>query len=400
VSGRPISAEGAPLEVSLADDRYDRLRRIPWWEHDIVRGATILVVGAGALGNELIKNLALLGVGRLLICDRDQVEPSNLSRAVLFRADDAGADKAAVAARAAHALNPDVCALPLVGDIRHDIGLGLLHAVDLVLGGLDNREARLWVNAGCQKVGRPWVDGAIEAFTGVARVFLPDGPCYECTMSARDYELLSQRQSCSLFARAALLEGKIPTTPTTAAVIAGIQCQEAIKLLHGGLELPTLAGRGFFFNGLTHDSFVVTYARNPACLGHDRYAAIEEMPWSAATTTVGEVVTMVAACLGPEAVVELEREVVSALLCDRCQTDTAVWQALSQVTTAMAPCPTCGAERWPRLTHTLPTTPDMAARPLASLGIPPWDILTGRRGLTRRHFELSGDRAAVLGECG
>jgi len=63
------------------------------------------------------------------------------------------------------------------------------------MGGLDNREARLSINRACLKVGRPWIDGAIEQIQGTARVFTPDGPCYECTMSDTDWRLLQMRRS-------------------------------------------------------------------------------------------------------------------------------------------------------------------------------------------------------------
>ena len=82
-----------------------------------------------------------------------------------------------------------------VGDVRLRAGLGVFGAVDVVLGGLDNREARLYVNQACWKTATPWVDGAIEGLMGVMRVFVPpDSACYECTMSERDHELLAARR--------------------------------------------------------------------------------------------------------------------------------------------------------------------------------------------------------------
>ena len=66
-------------------DRYHTFSYISWWKQEIVRNATILVVGAGALGNEVLKNLALMGIGNLIIADFDTIEDSNLSRSVLFR---------------------------------------------------------------------------------------------------------------------------------------------------------------------------------------------------------------------------------------------------------------------------------------------------------------------------
>ena len=78
------------------EDRYSRLRLIPWWDQERLKNATIMVVGAGAIGNELIKNLTLLGIGRILIFDMDGIENTNLTRSVLYRARDVGRYKAAV----------------------------------------------------------------------------------------------------------------------------------------------------------------------------------------------------------------------------------------------------------------------------------------------------------------
>ena len=97
------------------DDRYGRLRLIPWWRQERITAARILVVGAGALGNEVLKNLALLGVGSIYVIDLDRVEASNLSRSVLFRAEDGGQSKAKVAARRAKEINPEIKSSPFMG---------------------------------------------------------------------------------------------------------------------------------------------------------------------------------------------------------------------------------------------------------------------------------------------
>src|SRR5690349_7348674 len=94
--------------IRLDDDRFDRLRRIPWWDQNRLQNAKVLVLGAGALGNEILKNLALMGVGNVLVADMDMVEPSNLSRSVLFRERDSGRPKAVVAAEAVRDIYPNV----------------------------------------------------------------------------------------------------------------------------------------------------------------------------------------------------------------------------------------------------------------------------------------------------
>src|ERR1700735_2073072 len=89
-------------QVHEADnDRFHRFRLISWWDQEKLARARVLVVGAGALGNEIVKNLALLGIGNVLIADMDRIENSNLSRSILYRARDNGSYKSEVAARAA-----------------------------------------------------------------------------------------------------------------------------------------------------------------------------------------------------------------------------------------------------------------------------------------------------------
>src|SRR3954465_10018354 len=113
----------APIHISAAalnaadDDRFHRFRLIEWWDQSKLRNARVLVVGAGALGNEIVKNLALLGIGQLLIADLDRIENSNLSRSVLYRQQDNGRYKADVAAAAARDIYPEIRAHAFNGNV-------------------------------------------------------------------------------------------------------------------------------------------------------------------------------------------------------------------------------------------------------------------------------------------
>ena len=99
-----VKAEASTASLVIDDlDRYSSLRLISWWRQDRLRSARILVVGAGALGNEVMKNLALLGLGTIYVIDFDLIEPSNLSRSVLFREADAGRREGGGRSRAAPA---------------------------------------------------------------------------------------------------------------------------------------------------------------------------------------------------------------------------------------------------------------------------------------------------------
>src|SRR6202045_5269656 len=269
---------------SLEEDRFSRFRLIPWWDQAKIRSTNVLVVGAGALGNEILKNLALIGFEKIVVVDSDRIERSNLSRAVLFRDDQIGQYKAEAAAERVRSLLSTSRIRPLIGNVIFDCGLGLFRWSDVIIAGLDNREARLWINRAAWKTNRPWIDGAIEGINGVVRVFLPGvAPCYECTLGEVDWAILERRMSCNLLTHEEVAEGKVPTTPTISSIIAGIQVQEAVKLLHG---LPTLSGGGFLFEGLQHSSYRVEYTVNPGCMSHYTLPSVVSLPQRSSELTL------------------------------------------------------------------------------------------------------------------
>jgi adenylyltransferase/sulfurtransferase len=381
--------------AAAQDDRFHRFRLIGWWDQARLARARVLVVGAGALGNEIIKNLALLGVGRLFVADLDRVENSNLSRSVLYRGSDQGRFKAETAARAARSLYPGMGVHYCNGNAVYDLGMGVFRWADVTLAGLDNREARLAINRNCWRVNRPWIDGAIEQIQGCARVFVPDGPCYECTMSALDWKLLQARRSCNLLSRTELEEGKTPTTPTISSVIAGVQCQEAVKHLHG---LPTIAGRGWVLDGLSMDSYLVEYQRKDECYSHDTLDEIITLSAGIADLTVGQLLEQARKCLGTRVELELARDVLEKLVCPRCGGEELLFESLGRVQSEKAFCPRClGVRRDARTFYKVRGDEAFLGRTLAQVGVPPFDIIIARAGDRAVGLELAGDRRAVLG---
>lgn len=387
------------IEFSSADfeeDRYSRLRLIPWWDQDRLKNATVMVVGAGAIGNELIKNLALLGIGKVLIYDMDRIENTNLTRSVLYRRSDVGCYKAEVAAERAMEMNPDVSAKAFIANIIDDVGLGVFRRMDVVLGGLDNREARLAINQACYKVNKPWIDGAIEALSGFARVFVPGhGACYECTMTETDWMLINKRKSCALLTHEQMEQGKIPTTPTSSSVIAGIQVQEMLKLLHSDRGLPTLTGKGYVFNGLTHDSYVVEYQEKPDCMSHETYEPIIEKSWSVKTMTLGELLGNIRAELGEKAVVDFDRDIATTASC-ACGEHMELFKPVHKLRGDMLVCPKCGAMMQFDTMHTVRGDEPYLDKTLAELGIPLLHIVCGRVGMDAKYYEFTADEEEVF----
>jgi molybdopterin/thiamine biosynthesis adenylyltransferase len=384
------------LDLDDDQDRYHRQSLITWWDQKRLHEASVMVVGAGALGNEIVKNLVLIGVGRILVVDMDSVENSNLARCVFFRAEDEGAPKASTLARRGSELNPDVEIIPVVGDVRLSVGLAVFADVDVVLGGLDNREARLFVNQACWKTGTTWIDGAIEGLQGVVRVFVPpDSACYECTLSERDHELIAARRTCAMLTREEMLAGRTPTTATTSSVLAGMQVQEAVKLLHAEqLGLPTLAGAGFQFVGDNHDSYLVRFGRRDDCLSHDTYEA-ESVRAVPADARFGELLALAKEELGEDAALELEHEVVIAGSCRQCGHEQAIRRPLDALREGAGLCPECGNAWRLEYAHTIDEDSPLLAMSSSELGLPGADYVVARAGEERRFFALTGRTSAT-----
>lgn len=382
-------------QIDLLEDRYSRLRLIPWWDQARIAASRMLVIGAGALGNEILKNLALLGCRHVVVADMDRVEVSNLSRSVLYRPQDLGEFKAVAAARAYQELAEEAEVVPLVVHVIHNCGLGLFDWADVIIAGLDNREARLWINRAAWKMGKPWVDGAIEGINGIARVFLPgQPPCYECTLGEVDWAILERRMSCNLLAHRPDTEGKVPTTPTISSIIAGIQVQEAIKLLHG---LPSLAGRGFVFEGMNHTSYTVEYTENPDCMSHYSIADLIRLPEPSEAWTLKGLWLRAQQDLGAEVVtIEFSRDVIWRFQCPRCGGTEERFVPVGSVLYEEGSCSCDGQQRIVETIHSYTGTEAWGERKLTQLGLPLLDVFVARCGEREVGYLPEGDRPLVL----
>lgn len=154
--------------------------RIEGWRQDKISGSTVMIVGVGAIGCEVAKNLALIGVGKLIIVDNDVVEISNLSRQMLFTDEDIGRPKTISAREKLVKMNPLIDIEQYCKDVR-ELSENIFRSVDVVCSCLDNWPARRWINSICVELDKPLVDVAMEGLYANLQVVLPGRTaCLEC----------------------------------------------------------------------------------------------------------------------------------------------------------------------------------------------------------------------------
>lgn len=130
----------------MSDDRFARHRLISGFDQSRVSKIKIGLIGAGAIGNEILKNLLLLGIGQVDVYDFDHVEESNLTRSVFLRNSDIGQPKAHAVVNRASELHPATQLRAIEGDIFLTLGLQQASEYDLIIAAVDNFEARLRIN--------------------------------------------------------------------------------------------------------------------------------------------------------------------------------------------------------------------------------------------------------------
>ena len=227
-----LQADYARLEPTVF--RPDRQRRL-----------YAVVIGAGALGNEVVKALGLLGIGKMLVVDPDLVEPSNLTRSVFFRdADAAGANKAIALARAASRLFPHTEVKAADREIA-DVGFVEIAGADILFSCVDSELARLEIAYIGAKLDRPVCDAGLGTpnYSHGRVSFFPgrNAACYCCGLGeSKRRELLTKWNSPSRSCWAGAgdpgepADGNmpaIPSTPTMAAVIGSMQVEIGLRRL-------------------------------------------------------------------------------------------------------------------------------------------------------------------------
>lgn len=242
-------------------DRFDRMKRIDWIDMNGIHNSRCLVVGAGALGNEVVKCMVLAGFRDITIVDMDEIVASNLSRCLFFRESDTkGATKAEVLANHASKMSDNLKINPIVSKIQ-DIEKW---DYDIVFGCLDNISARLHVNSHSKYNKIPYIDGATDGFRGKVQMIFPMGPCLECSMNKSHMEILDTRFSCT--GNSTMFVPKMASEITTTSIIAAIQVREAMKILSGKRDL--CIKDIMYYSGETGTMDILEISVNPECPNH------------------------------------------------------------------------------------------------------------------------------------
>lgn len=229
--------------------RYARQLSMPGWGQEgqeRLRGARVFVAGIGGLGCAASTYLVTAGVGRIVVCDADHVERSNLNRQFLYTREDVGHDKAPIAAERLAAMNPSIDVDALVAEIDHTTAPELIRGSDLVVDGLDNLETRFALNRACIATRIPMIYAAVADFTGYLSLLRPpETPCLECFITRTPPPVEPAIPGC------------------TPGVLGALEATEALKYLVG--VGTVLAGRLLVMEGGEPRVDVIQINRDPSC---------------------------------------------------------------------------------------------------------------------------------------
>lgn len=381
---------------------------LSWFKKEKVNNARVLVAGAGALGNEVIKDLTLFGVGHIFVVDFDRIELSNLTRSVLFREEDAYAHrfKADVAAERAMEINPQIKVTPIVGNLFSDVGLALYQSVDVIIGCLDSRLARYQLNRMAMRANKTWIDGSIENLTGVVKVYTPGISCYECGLSREEFNIIMLRTGCADVVRSQTSQGRVATTPISASIVGAVQAQEAMKVIHldaykdEKLPFTTLQGKMWRYEGLTNMTNLYKFSSwKKGCPAHDRWHPVIHADSMTAGMTVTEAIAELKRVCSAD-VVEINlmnNKFIEAVISDNPEKEFKVMIPESRLDEVISSDPEMRKLSYKTVFHkkfyeNIDSDFPFMNLKLSEVGIPYYDIIKVSTDKGEQFVELSGDK--------
>lgn len=369
--------------------------RLAGYDPARLKEAVVLLVGAGAAGSNIALNLALSGVGELRVVDFDDVEPSNLSRAPLFRRERLVGGRVRQKARelAQGYLSFALASDPLVRFATVPIealGLGAFRGVDVVISAVDSFRVRAWLSDAARRCGIPFVECGFSAPRGHVSVFpnrAADEPCWRCLMPG----VSSGGASCTVYARQVASEGRVPATQTVAAVFGALAAEATLLALHG--EFP-LGGRLRDLDVRSGRGATIEIVADPDCSAHEPLGEVTDVAISAGAPLSA----LVEAVRGfvAEPILHLPMPYLTRVPCALCGAGVQVGKPMWAVREPPV-CRTC-----PKVAQlhgqgvvtqsTVAPGDELAARPCRALGIAPGAILLVEDGVTHdaRAIRIAG----------
>lgn len=343
------------------DDPFARQRIVEDWQQGLLTGATVVVIGVGALGNEVAKNLALAGVGRLVLCDHDVVDVTNLSRSVLFGANDVGRPKVEVAAEALARLSHGTLVDPRPAPLASGVGLGELADADVVVGCLDSLRSRLELLGRAALAGARLVDGGTGPWVGEIRVRVDaESGCYGCTLTPYERGVSDMPRSCAELWPGAPAGASIITTAAVAAWMTA-----AVLRLAMGLQVPYQALR---LDAVAGTVGPVAFRRDPKCPFHDQLPLADGQLLEVSS---GDRISHLLAALGTVAEITAWVPFPIATQCVRCGVGSGYYYF--QIEGEVTRCAHCGGVLRPRSGVDLSAADPSAF--LNALGVAPHEVL-------------------------
>lgn len=357
------------------ETRYDRHSLISWWDQEKLLNARVIVVGAGALGNEVLKLLALMGVGNITVVDFDVVSFSNLSRMVLFREEDIGKPKVEIAAKRIKEINPEIKITPINDDIRFALGLGEYRDNDLIFGCLDSVNARYELNRKCMLAGVEWIDGGISDYHGQVVRYSPfTGACYECNFTDKTIERFQKRYSCPFGLVSGQNDEKIPTTAVTTSIIAAFQVQQGLLMLHG-INEGINPGERLFVYMKPFRMYVDKLPYNNQCMAHHslpedikKFSYSPNMSINSAIEKASEISPDIDTFV-------FNYEIVTEMLCPTCGNKETILRPKEKINQHLTKCPNCKEMREPIIINQLKKDTPLANLTFMHFDIPDKEII-------------------------
>lgn len=253
----------------MKTDRYQRHSLIDWFSQNDVKASSFAVIGCGAVGNEVSKNLALLGVGKIDLFDFDTIEIHNLTRSVLFREDDVGSSKAEVAGKRIKELDPNIDVNVFTGDFWDLLSFEQAKSYDCILCCVDNFEARIKLNQLCLLTETNLINTGIDSkFSQIELFPFKSGrhiACYECNLPNSVYERMQNRYSCGWLKKISFIEKKIPTTIVTSSLTGSLAVANALNSIRDDSQHDAKRILIDTFTGKSTVSIIEQSSTCPAC---------------------------------------------------------------------------------------------------------------------------------------